>query len=85
MKMVLICGINLLQPTGYVMHQQVYNSRILHSATLFVCFVFISEQIGNFALYNANWLVFINDMKSVYCAVQTGSLYKAVIASSLKG
>ena len=31
-----------------------------------------------------NWLVFITEMKSVYCAVRTGSLNKAVCASSLK-
>ena len=29
-----------------------------------VCFVSISEQIANVALYNANWLVFITEMKS---------------------
>ena len=32
-----------------------------------------------------NWLVFITEMKSVCCAVRTGSLNKAVCASSLKG
>jgi hypothetical protein len=30
-------------------------------------------------------VVFITEMKSVYCAVRTGSLNKAVCASSLKG
>jgi len=30
-------------------------------------------------------MVFITDMKSVYCAVRTGSLNKAAWASSLKG
>jgi len=29
--------INLLKPTGYVMHQQVQQPRILHSATLYLC------------------------------------------------
>jgi hypothetical protein len=32
-----------------------------------------------------NWLVFITQMKSVYCAVRTGSLNTAVYATSLKG
>ena len=32
-----------------------------------------------------NRLVFITEMKSVYSAVRTGSLNKAVCASSLKG
>jgi len=53
--------------------------------TVFVCFVFTSGQVAAFALYNANWFVFITEMKSVYCAVQTGSVNKAVCALSLKG
>jgi hypothetical protein len=37
-----LCVINLLKPTGYVMHQQCTNSRIVCSAhTVFMCFVFI--------------------------------------------
>jgi len=32
-----------------------------------------------------NWLVFITEMKSVYSAVRTGSLNKAVCSSFLKG
>jgi len=36
---------NRLEPTGYVMHEQVKRSRIVLSApTVFMCFVFISEQ-----------------------------------------
>ena len=37
------------------------------------------------ATYSINWLVFITEMKSVYSAVRTGSVNKAVCASSLKG
>jgi hypothetical protein len=37
------------------------------------------------ATYSINCLVFITDIKSVYSAVRTGSLNKAVCASSLKG
>jgi hypothetical protein len=48
-------------------------------------FVFISEQTATCATYNINWLVFITKMKSVYCAVRTGSLNKAVCASSKIG
>jgi len=34
-------NINLLKPTGYVMHQPVYHSTIIRSAhTVFMCFVF---------------------------------------------
>jgi hypothetical protein len=36
--------------------------------------------------YSTNWLVFITtQMKSVYSAVRTGSLNKAVCGSALKG
>jgi hypothetical protein len=42
-----------------------------------MCFVWISEQTATWATYNKNWLVFITKMKSVYCAVWTGSLNKA--------
>jgi hypothetical protein len=52
---------------------------------VFVCFVLIWEQRPICAPYNLNWFVLITEMKSVYSAVQTGSLNKAVCASSLKG
>jgi len=47
--------------------------------------VFIWEQTATCATYSINWLVFITEIKSVYSAVQTGSLNKAVCASALKG
>jgi len=47
--------------------------------------VFISEQTATCATYSINRLVFITQMKSVYSAVRTGSLNKAVCSSSLKG
>ena len=50
-----------------------------------MCFVFIWEQTATCATYSINWLVFITEMKSVYCAVRTWSLTKAVCTSSLKG
>ena len=50
-----------------------------------MCFIFISEQTATCATYSVNWLVFITEMKSVYSAVRTGALNKAVCASSLKG
>ena len=58
---------------------------IVRSAhTVFMCFVFIWEQTATCATYSINWLVFITEKKSVYYAVWTGSLNKAVCASSLK-
>ena len=50
-----------------------------------MCFVFIRKQRATCATYSINWLVFITEMKSVYSAVRTGPLTKAVCASSLKG
>jgi hypothetical protein len=40
-----------------------------------MCFVCTSEQMVTFALYNIKRLVFIIKMDSVYCMVQTGSIY----------
>ena len=42
----------------------------LHS--VFMCFVWISEQTAIISLYSINWLVFITETESVYCAVRTG-------------
>ena len=50
-----------------------------------MCFVLIWEQTVTCATYSINWLVFITEMKSVYCAVRTGSLNKVVCAFVLKG
>jgi len=77
--------INLLKPTSF-MYQHLWHLRILRSApTLFIYSVFISEETATSAPYNINWLVFITEMKSFYCAVRTGSLNKTVCASSLNG
>jgi hypothetical protein len=48
---------------------------------VFECFVFIWEQTST---YSINWLVFVTEMKSDYSAVRTGSLNKAVCASSFR-
>jgi len=77
---------NLLKPTGHVMLHQFNIQQLLRSAnTVFMCFVFICEQTATCGTYIINGLVFITEMKSVYCAVRTGSLNKAVCASYLKG
>jgi hypothetical protein len=43
--------------------------------SVFTCFVWISEQTAIISVYNINWLVFITETESVYCAVRTGSLH----------
>jgi hypothetical protein len=46
--------------------------------SVFMCFVWIWEQTAIISLYNINWLVFITETDSVYCAVRTkylGTIY----------
>ena len=66
---------NLLKPSGNYMYHQfnIHNSAFCpHS--VFMCFVWISEQTASISLYSINWLVFITETDCVYCAVRTGSL-----------
>ena len=42
--------------------------------SVFMCFVWISEQTAIISLYIINWLVFVTEMECVYCAVQTKHL-----------
>ena len=66
-------------------HQQFNIQQLYVLPTLYLCFfVFIWEQTTTCATYSINWLVFIAEMKSVYSAVRTGSLNKAVFASYIK-
>jgi hypothetical protein len=79
-------GLNLLKPTGYVMHRQFNIQQLYALPTLYLCvLLFIWEQTATDATYSINWLVFVTEMISVYSAVRTGSLNTAVCASSLKG
>ena len=76
--------LNLLNRTGHVMHQQFNIQQLYVLPTLYLCVLyFIWEQTATCATYSINWLVFINEIKSFYCAVRTGSLNKAVCASYL--
>ena len=49
--------------------------------SVFMCFVWISEQTAIISLYSINWLVCITEMECVYCAVRTGCL--SVLQSNL--
>jgi len=40
--------------------------------SVFMCFVWISEQTAIISLYNINWLVCITETECVYCAVRPG-------------
>ena len=77
--------INLVEPTAYLLHQQVFNIQKLYILpTLLMCIIFILDQILTFALCNINWLVFVTEMKSIYCAVWTGYSNKTVYTLFLK-
>jgi hypothetical protein len=60
-----------LMPSGHYMYHQ-FN---IHTHSVFMCFVWISEQTGIISLYNIIWLVCITETECVYCAVRTGCLY----------
>jgi len=78
--------INLLKPARHVMHQQFNIQQLYTLPTQCICvFCTYWGQTATCATYILNWLVFITEMKSVYCAVRTGSLNVAVWASSVKG
>jgi hypothetical protein len=47
--------------------------------SVFMRFVWISEQTAIISLYSINWLVFIAETECVYCAVRAGSLYICII------
>ena len=53
--------------------------------TAFKYSIWISVQTAINFLYNINTSVFINKLESVYSAVRTGALNKAVCASYLEG
>jgi len=59
-------GVCLLRGTFYI-------PRSPH--TMYLCVLCGSENKPIISLYNINWLVFINEMECVYCAVRTESLY----------
>jgi len=52
-----------------------FNNSTFFPHSVFMCFVWISEQTAIISLYNINWLVFITETECVYCAVRTGTLY----------
>ena len=54
-----------------------FNNSTFRPHSVFMCFVWISQQTAIISLYNINWLVFITEKMNVYCAVRTGSLYTA--------
>jgi len=52
-----------------------FNNSTFCPHSVFMCFVWISEQTAIISLYNINWLVFVTQPQCVYCAVRTEALY----------
>ena len=52
-----------------------FNNSTFCPHSVFMCFVWISEQTAIISLYSIDWLVFITETECVYCAVRTGCLY----------
>jgi len=50
-----------------------------------MCLVWISEQTAIISLYSINWLVFVTESESVYCAVRTECLHVIQDNFRLKG
>ena len=71
----LLVEINPLKTRGPVV--TIYTARFnIHQFpicphSVFMCFVWISEQTAIISLYSNNWLVFITETECVYCAVRT--------------
>jgi hypothetical protein len=66
-----------LKPSGYCTYLQpglTFTNSTFCPHSVFMCFVWISEQTAIISLYSINWPVFISVTECVYCAVRTGSL-----------
>jgi hypothetical protein len=79
-------SINLLKPPGHIMHQKfiTFNNCTLCPHCIYVFCIYLRIK-SDLCHLQHKLIVFITGMKSVYSAVRTGSLNKAVCASSLKG
>ena len=65
--------------SGHYMYHQfnIQQPHVLPHTAVFMCFVWISEQTAIISLYSINWLVFVTETDSVYCAVRTVYLNSA--------
>jgi hypothetical protein len=53
-----------------------FNNSTFCPHSVFMCFVWISEQTAIISLYSINWLVLIAEKECVYCAVRTECIYE---------
>ena len=54
-----------------------FNNSLFRPHSVFMCFVWISEQKAIISLYSINWLVCVTETESVYCAVRTVLIYNS--------
>ena len=65
-----------LKSSGYYLHSKwILNNSTFCPHCEFMSFVWIWEQTAIISPYSINWLVFITEKESVYCAVRPGALY----------
>ena len=69
------------QRSLYVPPSLTFNNSTFCPHSVFMCFVWISEQTAIISLYSINWLVFATETQCVYCAVRTD--YLCIIHASL--
>jgi hypothetical protein len=75
----------LRAPTSWTFKKGTFCTHV-QNVQLLLCVLYLSrKKTATFVPYNINWLCFITETESVYCAVRTGSLSNAVCASSPKG
>jgi hypothetical protein len=76
----------LLKPRGFFTYHQVQYSKILHGACFALNVLYGSQKRQRLLLYTSltDWFL-TAVVESVYSAVRTDSLYKAVYVSSFKG
>ena len=67
------------------MHQQFNIQQLYALSTLYLCVLYLSRTNSDLCYLQHKLIGFITQTKSVYSAVRTGSLNKAVCASYTKG
>ena len=74
----------VIQSSGHYMYCTVviicttsltFNNSTFCPHSVFMCFVWISEQTAIISLYSISWLVCITETQCFYCAVRTDCLY----------
>ena len=78
-------SVNLLKPTGHVMHQQFNIQQLYVLPTLYLCVLYLSENKQRFVKLKHKLIGFYNRDEKCLLRGTTVSLNREVCASSLKG